>query len=112
LTAIPAAADGVIVNTGSPDGLIAMASGPESPGKIEIEAADDFVLTGATKHKSSRWCFPRTATMILTSSLLPPPPLPPIVREIGMPIIAGRCRMSPPGKNAAMIALEFVWTTA
>jgi len=48
LTAIPAAADGVIVNTGSPDGLIAMASRPESPGKIEIEAADDFVLTGAT----------------------------------------------------------------
>jgi hypothetical protein len=48
LTAIPAAADGVIVNTGSPDGLIAMASRPESPGKIEIEAADDFILTGAT----------------------------------------------------------------
>ena len=48
LAAIPAAADGVIVNTGSPDGLIAMASRPESPGKIEIEAADDFILTGAT----------------------------------------------------------------
>src|SRR6516164_862864 len=48
LTAIPAAADSVIVNTGNPDGLIAMASRPESPGKIEIEAADDFILTGAT----------------------------------------------------------------
>jgi PEP-CTERM motif len=48
LSAIPAAADGVIVNTGSPDGLIAMASRPGSPGKMEIEAADDFVVTGAT----------------------------------------------------------------
>jgi hypothetical protein len=48
LAAIPAAADGVIVNTGTPDGLIAMASRIESPGKIEIEAADDFILTGAT----------------------------------------------------------------
>jgi hypothetical protein len=47
-TAIPAAADGLIINTGNPDGLIAMASRPESAGKIEIEAADDFVLTSAT----------------------------------------------------------------
>jgi PEP-CTERM motif len=46
--AIPAAADGLIISTGNPDGLIAMASRPESVGKIEIEAADDFVLTGAT----------------------------------------------------------------
>jgi hypothetical protein len=47
-TAIPAAADGLLVSTGNPDGLIAMASRPDSVGKIEIEAADDFVLTGAT----------------------------------------------------------------
>jgi hypothetical protein len=47
-TAIPAAADGLLISTGNPDGLIAMASRPESAGKIEIEAADDFVLTGAT----------------------------------------------------------------
>ena len=46
--AIPAAADSVIINTGSPDGLIAMASRPGSPGKIEIEAADDFILSAAT----------------------------------------------------------------
>lgn len=46
--AIPAAADSVIVNTGSPDGKIAMAARPESPGKVEIEAADDFILSGAT----------------------------------------------------------------
>jgi hypothetical protein len=48
LAAIPAAADGILVTTGSPDGLIAMASRPESGGKIEIEAADDFILSGAT----------------------------------------------------------------
>ena len=48
LTAIPASADSLIVNTGNPDGLIAMASRPESAGKIEIEAADDFILSGAT----------------------------------------------------------------
>ena len=47
-TAIPAAADGLLISTGNPDGLIAMASRPDSAGKIEIEAADDFVLTGAT----------------------------------------------------------------
>lgn len=48
LIQFPASADSLIINTGSPDGLIAMASRPESPGKIEIEAADDFVLGGAT----------------------------------------------------------------
>jgi hypothetical protein len=46
--AIPAAANSVIVNTGRPNGLVAMASRPASPGKIEIEAADDFILSGAT----------------------------------------------------------------
>jgi hypothetical protein len=46
--AIPAAADSLVINTGSPDGLMAMASRPGSPGRMEIEAADDFVLTGAT----------------------------------------------------------------
>src|SRR6202041_2081071 len=48
LIQFPASADGLIINTGSPDGLIAMASRPGSPGKIEIEAADDFILSGAT----------------------------------------------------------------
>jgi hypothetical protein len=48
LTAIPAAADSLLINTGSPDGLIAMASRPGAAGKIEIEAADDFILSGAT----------------------------------------------------------------
>jgi hypothetical protein len=47
-TQFPASADSLIINTGSPDALIAIASRPESPGKIEIEAADDFVLGGTT----------------------------------------------------------------
>ncbi len=35
-------------STGNPDGLIATASRPSSPGKIEIETADDFILSQAT----------------------------------------------------------------
>jgi len=42
--ALPARADGVVVNTGNPDGKMATASRPGSVGKLEIEAADDFVL--------------------------------------------------------------------
>jgi hypothetical protein len=36
-------------STGSPDGRIATASRPASPGKQEIESADDFILPGATQ---------------------------------------------------------------
>jgi hypothetical protein len=46
--ALPANADEVVVNTGNPDGLMATASRPSSPGKIEIETADDFVLSQIT----------------------------------------------------------------
>ena len=46
--ALPASADTVVVNTGNPDGKIATASRPSSPGKIEIETADDFVLSQST----------------------------------------------------------------
>jgi hypothetical protein len=35
-------------STGDPDGRMAAASRPESRGKIEIEAADDFILTSPT----------------------------------------------------------------
>lgn len=35
-------------STGSPDGLIATGSRPDSPGKVEIESADDFVLANPT----------------------------------------------------------------
>jgi hypothetical protein len=40
-------------STGDPDGKMAMASRPSSPGNIEIEAADDFVLTGTTSITSA-----------------------------------------------------------
>jgi hypothetical protein len=40
----PADGGTIFFNTGSPDGLMAMASRPTSAGNIEIEAADDFVL--------------------------------------------------------------------
>jgi hypothetical protein len=39
--------------TGDPEGKMAMASRPLSPGKMEIEAADDFVLTAATNLTSA-----------------------------------------------------------
>ena len=48
-----ATADSVFFNTGDPDGLMAMASRPSSAGKIEIEAADDFVLTTTTRITSA-----------------------------------------------------------
>jgi hypothetical protein len=41
---ISAFADTLLVNTGNVDGRMAMASRPDSAGKIEIEAADDFIL--------------------------------------------------------------------
>jgi hypothetical protein len=40
-------------STGNPDGLMAMATRPSSAGKIEIEAADDFVLTSQTNLTSA-----------------------------------------------------------
>jgi hypothetical protein len=46
--ATPASADVFFFTTGSPDGRLGTASRPESPGKIEIESADDFVLTNQT----------------------------------------------------------------
>ncbi len=43
----PAVAD-VFFSTGNPNNSIATASRPSSPGKIEIESADDFVLGSST----------------------------------------------------------------
>ncbi len=40
-------------STGSPDGLIATGSRPESLGKIEIESADDFLLTSPARIDSA-----------------------------------------------------------
>src|SRR5262245_11051284 len=47
LSATASAAD-FFFTTGDPDGRLAAASRPESRGKIEIEAADDFILTAPT----------------------------------------------------------------
>ena len=43
----PANAVPFFFSTGNPDGLIGTASRPASPGKLEIESADDFAVTGA-----------------------------------------------------------------
>src|SRR6476661_4574193 len=48
LIAAPAAADVFHFQTNAPDGRMAVASRPASSGKIEIEAADDFLLDQAT----------------------------------------------------------------
>src|SRR6516162_4236865 len=45
LVAAPASAGSFFFSTGNPDGRMATASRPSSAGKIEIESADDFVLT-------------------------------------------------------------------
>lgn len=54
LFAAAARGDGVfLVDTGTPDGKMAMASRTSSAGKIEIEAADDFLLPCATTIESA-----------------------------------------------------------
>jgi hypothetical protein len=45
---LPVMADTFVFNTGSPDGLMATATRPESAGKFEIETGDDFALTQQT----------------------------------------------------------------
>ena len=46
--AVPAGAVPFSFSTGNPDGLIATGSRPSSAGKIEIESADDFILSTST----------------------------------------------------------------
>jgi len=53
LMATPAAAQVYFFSTGDPDGKMATASRPSSAGKIEIESADDFVLTSPTSLNSA-----------------------------------------------------------
>jgi len=48
ITCLPSAADSFFFSTGNPDGKIATLSRPASPGKLETETADDFVLNQAT----------------------------------------------------------------
>jgi hypothetical protein len=40
-------------STGTPDGRLATASRPDSPGKSEIESADDFILSGVKQINSA-----------------------------------------------------------
>jgi hypothetical protein len=47
-TPTPAAADPFTFSTGNPDGLIATLSRPASPGNLETETADDFILPTQT----------------------------------------------------------------
>src|SRR4051812_42315647 len=51
--AAPVSAGDYFFSTGDPDGKMATASRPGSAGKLEIESADDFVLTSATKITSA-----------------------------------------------------------
>src|SRR5262245_36328911 len=51
--------------TGDPDGRMAIATRPDSAGKFEIEAADDFVLTAPTSISSA------TFTGLLTGGATP-----------------------------------------
>jgi hypothetical protein len=53
LSAAPTTAHSYFFSTGDPDGKMAMASRPDSTGKIEIETADDFVLTSPTTLNSA-----------------------------------------------------------
>jgi len=53
LVATPAAAASFAFSTGSPDGLIAAASRPDTGGVLEKETADDFVLGSATRITSA-----------------------------------------------------------
>jgi Putative Ig domain len=62
---LAAAGSFVFISTGSPDGLIGMASRPASSGLLETEAADDFVLDSATAltEASFTGLVPETATV-------------------------------------------------
>jgi hypothetical protein len=53
LLTAPALAGSFFFSTGNPDGKVATGSRPGSPGLLEIESADDFVLTEATKLTSA-----------------------------------------------------------
>ncbi len=48
IACLPAAADSFFFSTGNPDGKIATLSRPASPGQLETETADDFVLNQTT----------------------------------------------------------------
>jgi hypothetical protein len=76
--ALPAAAASFFFSTGNPDGKMATASRPGTPGKFEIESADDFVLTTPTRITSA------TFTGLLFA---PPGVSPPTIGDIGQVVV-------------------------
>lgn len=63
-----ASADTFSFNSGAPDGRMGMASRPDSTGKIEIEAADDFITSSETNVTHA------TFTGLITGTLAPGTP--------------------------------------
>jgi hypothetical protein len=63
--AASAGAAGFTFSTGNPDGKMAVASRPDSSGKPEIEAADDFVLSAETAitHATFTGLLPRSGSI-------------------------------------------------
>src|SRR5690348_5896123 len=59
-------ADTFFFNSGAPDGKMGMASRPDAGGKIEVEAADDFITTGQTQVNHA------TFTGLVTSGVAAP----------------------------------------
>jgi hypothetical protein len=53
VAAAPTNADTFSFNNGNVDGKMAVASRPDSPGKLEIEAGDDFILPNQTQLNSA-----------------------------------------------------------
>jgi hypothetical protein len=53
VTSSPASADLFTFSTGNPDGKIGTLSRPDSPGQIETETADDFILSSTTRINSA-----------------------------------------------------------
>jgi PEP-CTERM motif len=53
MLASPVSAGTFFFSTGTPDGKIATLSRPSSPGKLETESADDFILTQPTRIDSA-----------------------------------------------------------
>jgi hypothetical protein len=53
ISAIPARAASFFFSTGNPDGRIATGARPGTPGKVQIETGDDFILNSSTDIKQA-----------------------------------------------------------
>ena len=84
VVSIPAIAQSYTFSTGSADNRMAMASRPESTGKSEREAADDFVLETATTLTGASF----TGLIVGTGT----PTIDKVIIEIYRQVIAGSVR--------------------